>query len=227
MNLTSSPRSFARSASTTPTITRRARHVKCYVPLALTWSHSGVLHRVTHWPDVQFERLYGTEWIAIAPSAEALATAAKTLTSADWEPYLEFVPTAVREFMALFAFSRLEALQVAARCPALMADLAETPALTAFVSAHVELRGSPAPRWTEINAIHERNGIFGVLEWLGLPASRQTLAILRNVVQPNLPRRFLEPLRSMLWEPKALTALQRDPALTDRQLSHYIHALAA
>jgi hypothetical protein len=185
------------------------------------------LHRVTHWPDVQFERLYGTEWIAIAPSAEALATAAKTLTSADWEPYLEFVPAAVREFMALFAFSRLEALQVAARCPALMADLAETPALTAFVSAHVELRGSPAPRWTEINAIHERNGIFGVLEWLGLPASRQTLAILRNVVQPNLPRRFLEPLRSMLWEPKALTALQRDPALTDRQLSHYIHALAA
>jgi hypothetical protein len=31
----------------------------------------------------------------------------------------------------------------------------------------------------------------------------------------------------MLWEPKALTALQRDSALTDRQLSHYIHALAA
>jgi hypothetical protein len=201
--------------------------VKCYVPLALTWSHSGVLHRVTHWPDVQFERLYGTEWIAIAPSAEALATAAKTLTTADWQPYLEFVPAAVREFMAPFAFSRLEALQVAARCPALIADLTETPALTAFVSAHVELRGSPAPRWTEINAIHERNGIFGILEWLGLPASRQTLAILRNVVQPNLPRRFLEPLRSMLWEPKALTALQRDPALTDRQLSHYIHALAA
>jgi len=227
MNLTSSPRSSARSASSASTITRRTRNVKCYVPLALTWSHSGVLHRVTHWPDVQFERLYGTEWIAIAPSAEALATAAKTLTTADWQPYLEFVPAAVREFMAPFAFSRLEALQVAARCPALIADLVETPALTAFVSAHVELRGSPAPRWTEINAIHERNGIFGVLEWLGLPASRQTLAILRNVVQPNLPRRFLEPLRSMLWESKALTALQRDPALTDRQLSHYIHALAA
>jgi len=227
MNLINSPRSSARSASSAPTITRRARNVKCYVPLALTWSHSGVLHRVTHWPDVQFERLYGTEWIAITPSAEALATAAKTLTTADWQPYLEFLPAAVCEFMAPFAFSRLEALQVAARCPALIADLAETPALTAFVSAHVELRGSPAPRWTEINAIHERNGIFGVLEWLGLPSSRQTLAILRNVVQPNLPRRFLEPLRSMLWEPKALTALQRDPALTDRQLSHYIHALAA
>ena len=227
MNLTASQRSYARSASYAPTTSRRASSVKCYVPLALTWSHSGVLHRVTHWPDVQFERLYGTDWIAIAPSAEALATAAKTLTAADWQPYLEFVPAAVREFMGPFNFSRLEALQVAARCPALIADLAETPALTAFVSAHVELRGSPAPRWTEINAIYERNGIFGILEWLGLPASRQTLAILRNVVQPNLPRRFLEPLRGMLWEPKALTALQRDPALTDRQLSRYIHALAA
>jgi hypothetical protein len=81
---------------------------------------------VTHWPEVQFERLYGTEWIAMAPSTEALATAAKTLTAADWQPFLEFVPGAVREFMAPFAFSRLEALQVAARCPALIADLAET-----------------------------------------------------------------------------------------------------
>jgi len=217
----------ARSASRSATVARRPRRVLCSVPLALTWSHSGVLHRVTHWPEVQFERLYGTEWIALAPSAESLATAAKTLTAADWQPYLEFVPAPVRDWLNRFAFARLEALQVAARCPGLLADLAETPALTAFVSAHVELRGTSAPRWSEINAVHERNGVFGVLEWLGLPASRQTLAILRNVVQPNLPRRFLEPLRSMLWEPKALTALQRDPALTDRQLSHYIHALAA
>ena len=205
----------------------RRRTPLCFVPLALTWSHSGVLFRVTHWPDVQFERLYGDEWIAAAPSAESLATAAKTLTPKDWQPYLEFVPANVREFMGHFSFSRLEALQVAARCPALLDDLAETPALTAFVSAHEDLRGASAPRWSEINAVHDRNGIFGVLEWLGLPASRQTLAILRNVVQPNLPRRFLEPLRNMLWEPKALTTLQRDPAITDRQLSHYIHALAA
>ena len=217
----------ARAATRPATVTGRARRVLCSVPLALTWSHSGVLYRVTHWPEVRFERLYGTDWLALAPSPESLATAAKTLTAADWQPYLEFVPAAVREFIAHFAFARLEALQVAARCPALLVDLTETPALAAFVSAHVELRGTSAPRWSEINAVHERNGVFGVLEWLGLPASRQTLAILRNVVQPNLPRRFLEPLRSMLWEPKALTALQRDPALTDRQLSHYIHALAA
>lgn len=217
----------ARSAARPSTFARRPRKALCFVPLALTWSHGGMLFRVTHWPEVQFERLYGDEWIAINPSAEALATAAKTLTAADWQPYLEFVPAAVREFMAPFSFARLEALQVAARCPGLLADLAETPALTAFVSAHVDLRGTSAPRWSEINAIHERNGLFGLLDWLGLPASRHTLAILRNVVQPNLPRRFLEPLRNMLWEPKALSALQNSPALTDRQLSNYIHALAA
>ena len=219
---------LARSASRPATVARRVRRAPlCYVPLALTWSHSGVLFRVTHWPDVQFERLYGTEWIALAPSAESLATAAKTLTAADWQPYLEFVPAAVREFIAPFAFARLEALQVAARCPALVAELAETPALTAFVSAHVELRGTAAPRWSEINAVHDRNGIFGVLEWLGLPASRQTLAILKNVVQPNLPRRFLEPLRQMLWQPQVTSTLPRDSALTDRQLSRYLHVLAA
>ena len=219
--------SASRATSRPATVARRPRQALCFVPLALTWSHSGVLHRVTHWPEVQFERLYGTEWIALAPSAESLATAAKTLTTADWQPYLEFVPAAVREFIAHFSFARLEALQVAARCPALLADLIETPALTAFVSAHVELRGTAAPRWSEINAVHERNGIFGLMEWLGLPATRATLAILKNVVQPNLPRRFLEPLRSMLWEPKALTTLQKSPSLNDRQLSHYIHALAA
>eukprot|EP01035_Chromulina_nebulosa_P032055 gene32054-42773_t len=60
----------ARSASRPATVARRPRRVLCSVPLPLTWSHSGVLHRVTHWPDVQFERLYGTEWIALAPSAE-------------------------------------------------------------------------------------------------------------------------------------------------------------
>jgi hypothetical protein len=74
--------SAARAASSLATITRRTRRVLCSVPLALTWSHSGVLHRVTHWPEVQFERLYGNEWLVIAPSPESLATAAKTLTAA-------------------------------------------------------------------------------------------------------------------------------------------------
>ena len=75
--------------------------------------------------------------------------------------------------------------------------------------------------------MQERSGVFGVLEWLGLPASRQTLGILRSVVEPDLPRRLLEPLRTVLWEPRTIFALQRLPALTDRHLARFCHALAA
>jgi len=182
---------------------------------------------VTHWPDAQFERLYGKEWMVTSPTEEVLATAAQVLGPREWEPYLEFVPADVRAFLARFSFMRMEALQVVARCPALLATLAETPALTSFVSSHVGLRGTLAPCWEEINAVHERSGIFGVLEWLGLAASRQTLAILRNLVEPDLPKRFLAPLRTRLWEPRTIFALQRMPAITDRQLAHYCHPLAA
>ena len=203
------------------------RTKKCLVPLALAWSHGGVPYRVTAWPEVQFERLYGTDWIPIAPSEEVLASAAQACGPLEWRPYLEFVPADVREFLARFSFARMEALQVIARCPALLPALAETPALTAFVAAHVGLRGTARPCWSEIGAVHERNGVFGVLEWLGLPASRQTLAILRNVEEPDLPKRFLAPLRTLLWEPRTIFALQRLPAITDRQLASYCHALAA
>ena len=203
------------------------RQKKCFVPLALSWSHSGVPYRVTAWPDVRFERLYGDEWIPVSPTEDVFASAAKAFGPREWQPYLEFVPREVREFVTRFNFAVMEALQVAARCPALLAELAETPALTAFVSCHVELRGTAAACWDEINAVHERGGIFGVMEWLGLPASRQTLAILHNVAQPDLPRRFLEPLRTMLWEPRTIFALQRHPAITDRQLARDYHALAA
>lgn len=204
---------------------RRAK--KCLVPLALAWSHAGVSYRVTPWPDVRFERLYGDEWIGVSPSPEALASATQTCGAADWRPYLEFVPAEVRAFLGGFSFMRMEALQVAARCPALLPALAETPALTSYLASHQTLRGTSTPCWDEINAIFERSDIFGVLEWLGLPASRQTLGILHNVADPDLPRRFLEPLRSMLWEPRSIFALQRMPSITDRLLARTCHALAA
>jgi hypothetical protein len=203
------------------------RQKKCFVPLALTWSHIGVTYRVTAWPEVRFERLYGEDWILATPSEEVLASAAQSLGPREWRPYLEFVSGEVREFIARFSFARMEALQVAAHCPVLVAELTEIPALTSFISAHAGLRGTPAPRWNEINAVHERNGMFGVLEWLGLPASRQTLNILRKVVEPDLPKRFLEPLRTLLWEPRSIFALQRNAEITDRQLARYCHALAA
>lgn len=200
---------------------------KCRLPLALTWSHCGVPHRVTAWPEVRFERLYGNEWIVASPSTEALASASLAFGRAEWLPYLEFVPADVREFLAEFSFTRMEALQVIARCPTLLPSLETTPALTSFVAAHVSLRCTSAPCWAEIEAVHEHCGVFGLLEWLGLPASRQTLAILHNLVSPDVSKRFLEPLRTLLWEPRTIFALQRVPAINDQLLEHYCHALAA
>lgn len=203
------------------------RSKKCFVPLALTWSHCGTAWRVTAWPEVHFECLYGVDWIRTSPTEDVLASAAQSCGMSEWMPYLEFVSSEAREFLSRFSFARMEALQVIARCPALLPTLMDTPALTAFVAAHVPLRGTTGACWDEINAVIERSGVFGLLEWLGLPASRQTLAVLGNVVEPDLPKRLLEPMRSMLWEPTANFALQRMPAITDRSLENTYHALAA
>ena len=156
-----------------------------------------------------------------------MASAAKTLTLEDWEAYLDYVPRPERSLIEQFRFGRLAALQLLSRCNLLFADLQDTPALIAFLTHHRLLRGSESFRWTEICALHERNGLYGVLEWLGLPASPQTLRVLRNVADPDLPWRLLEPLRTTLWEPKAIFALQKTPALDDRKLSRLCHALAA
>lgn len=207
-------------------LTRRLKK-KCFVPLALTWTHCGIQYRVSPWPEVRFETLFGEDWIETSPTEDALSSAAQTFLPQDWNPYLEFVPAEVREFLECFSFGRMEALQVAARCTSLLSTLSETPALTSFVAAHVSLRGTAEACWSEIEAVYGRSGVFGLLEWLGLPASRQTLAILGNVVEPELPKRFLEPLRALLWEPTAIFALQRMPAITDRMLAQTVHALAA
>ena len=200
---------------------------KCLVPLALAWSHCGVLYRVTPWPEVRCERLYGEEWIPLEPSEEVLASAAQSLGPRDWQPFLEFVPREVSAWVAQFAFVRMPALLVAARCPALVEALALTPALTPFVATHVSLRGTEGARWSEINAVYERDGVFGLLRWLGLPDSRQTLAILRQVASPDLPRRLLEPLRSALWEPETMWQLSHLPVLDDAAIGATCHALAA
>ena len=207
-------------------LTRRGKK-KCFVPLALTWTHCGVAYRVSPWPEVRFECLYGEDWVETSPTEDVLSSAAQTILPQDWTPYLEFVPTEVRHFLERFSFSRMDALQVIARSPALLEMLSETPALTAFLAAHVSLRGTVEACWTEISAVCERSGVFGVLEWLGLPASRQTIVVLGNMAEPDLPKRFLEPLRNLLWEPTALFALQRMPSITDRMLAETVHALAA
>ncbi|MGD1031666.1 MAG: hypothetical protein ABSA05_11035 [Opitutaceae bacterium] len=196
-------------------------------PVELKWSHYGVPHRVTTWPEVRFERLSESGWLEESPSPEACASAAACLDGASWWRYLDFVPATVREFLDQFDFGRLEALLVIGRCPGLLGDLCESPALTPFVACHASLRGVTLPCWEELCAIHERSGVFGVLEWLGLPASRQTLAILRQIGVPDLPRRFLEPIRALLWEPDAIIDLKANPITTGRELALFCHRRAA
>ena len=190
--------------------------------------HDGVRHRATVWPEVMFEHeVVPGCWVAAEPSEAALASAALGVGAARWRRYLEYVPAPEREFVQRFEFNRMTALAVIVHCPGLFAELRETPALTIFLAAHCSLRGGQQPAWSEIEAIHEREGVFGLLQWLGLPASRQTLAILRNIADPDLPRRLLEPLRSALWEPEVIWALLHEPVLTDEQLARACHALAA
>jgi hypothetical protein len=195
----------------------------------LSWIHDGIRHRVTVWPDVVFQReVEPGKWVAADGGEMVFASAALGVTPQQWRRYLEFMPTAERECLEQFQFARMAALHVITRCPGLLPELKELPALTAFLAAHVSLRGGDeVPRWGEISAVFEREGIFGVLQWLGLPASRQTIAILGNVTDPDLPRRLLEPLRAALWEPEAIWALSHAPALTDERLAEACHALAA
>ena len=194
----------------------------------LGWVHDGVRYRVTVWPDVAFQReTSGGNWVRYEITEGAFASAALGVTPQQWSRYLDFVPAAEREVLERFHFCRVPALHVITRCPGLLPELQRTPALVPFLVAHVSLRGGSEPRWAEISAVFEREGVFGLLQWLGLPASHQTLAILRNITDPELPRRLLEPLRSALWEPEAIWALTHAPALTDETLAETCHALAA
>jgi len=195
----------------------------------LTWSHFGVLHRVTAWPEVVFEAQHDGQWIAFEPdpASEVFGAAAIMLGRAEWNRYLEFVPAAERAFLEKFRLGRLAALAVITRCPALLGDLDETPILTSFVAAHVALRGGSRPAWAEIAAVYDRTGLFGVMEWLGLPASRQTLEALGHIADVELAKRLLEPLRETLWNPVGTGVLGRAEAMNERDLAVTCSAWAA
>ncbi len=194
----------------------------------LSWIHDGGRWRVTAWPEAAFlvEAAPGC-WSRGVPGEAALASAALGVSPARWRHYLEFVPAEVGAFLGRFAFSRMPALFAVTRCPELAGELMRTPALVAFLVAHRGLRGGETEAWGEITAVFERDGIFGLLQWLGLPASRQTLEVLRRVGDPDLPRRLLEPLRSALWEPEVIWSLGRGGVVSDEQLARACHALAA
>jgi len=200
---------LSRTSSFTPRTARNSRHSRdpresLALPLSLQWAHYGVPHRLTAWPDVCLEKNYSGEWIPIRPSAELLEAASLELSrrgrSTHWDYYLDFVPQPEREFIQAFEFNRVCALFAAAHCPALLPDLRRTPALTVFLAEELELRDTGEATWAQLNAIYKRSGIWGVLEWAGLPATAHTLHALGELDSPDLPRRFLEPLRAQLWQ---------------------------
>lgn len=221
--LTRSIRRVSRSSRS-----RRVAQPSTSARASLGWIHDGARHCVTLWPEIRFEReVAPDEWVGGEMGEDALASAAVAVSATQWRSVLEFAPAGVRELLARFDGGRMAALHLVSRCPALLPELLELPALTPFLALHQSLRGGDAPAWSEIAAVLERDGIFGVLQWLGLPASRQTLAILRHIAEPDLSRRLLEPLRAALWEPEAIWALSHAANLTDATIAEACHALAA
>lgn len=195
--------------------------------LELSWTHLGARYRITPWPEVACERRSELRWEAVEPDTGLLASAAAALDESQWRRYLEYVPGEVRSYLTRFRCGRLAALWVLARCPSLGGVLVRFPALTSFVASHADLRGTSGQRWSEIDVIHERSGVFGLLEWLGLPASRQTLTVLDHLLDPDLPLRLLEPLRAGLWGPSLMHAFEKCGVLPAGESRNSHHPLAA
>jgi len=207
--------------------TRAAR--KTFAPVQLTWTHLGVLYRATAWPDVAIETLHEGVWLPVDldPSREIVAGAAGMLDRRDWQAYLEFVPARERVFLETFHLGRMAALIVISRCPTLLDELVEAPALTAFVAAHTRLRGCARAAWSEIAAVYERSGVFGVLTWLGLPATRAVLETLQNFAEPDIAKRLLDRVRESLWSPLAPALLRAPEPLSEADLAWRCNVIAA
>lgn len=193
----------------------------------LVWSHNGERYCVDS--DLNFFREAADGWTLWEPdpSSAVFSSAADAISDVRWSAFLDYVPSAERRLLEQFDIGRMAVLAVVARCPQLTADLLATPALAPFVAEHVRLRGIPAPRWDEIAAVHARGGVYALLEWLGMPASRQSLLILQKIATPDLARRLLEPIRVSLWEPETLWVLQHMPSLSERALAHHCECVAA
>jgi len=193
----------------------------------LIWSHYGERYRVDN--DLNFYRETDSGWAAWQPdpASAIFSSAADAISETRWAAFLEFVPVAQRRLLDQFDVGRASVLAVVALCPELVSDLLTTPALAPFVAEHTRLRGTGETRWEEIAAVHGRGGIYALLEWLGLPASRQTLTILEKITEPDLARRLLEPIRAAFWEPETIWLLQHTSSLTERVLSHHCECIAA
>jgi len=123
MGAMTQPRQFPPQMPRSLCLSRRGRTAACFMP------------GFTPWPEVRFERRFRRRMVPTSPAEDALASAAQALGPLDWRPYLEFVPAGARVSLAQFAYARMEALQVIARCPALLPELAETPGVDRLVVA--------------------------------------------------------------------------------------------
>jgi hypothetical protein len=187
----------------------------------LVWSHYGERYRVDN--DLNFYRETDDGWTAWQPdpASSVFSSAADMISETRWSAFLEFVPAAERRLLEQFDVGRLGVLAVVAFCPGLVADLLAAPALAPFIAEHTRLRGLKAPHWEEIVAVHNRGGFFALCEWLGLPASRQTVTIMQKIAEPDLARRLLEPIRAALWEPETIWLLLHVSSLTEHTLAHH------
>lgn len=195
--------------------------------IELVWSHNGERFCVDNELNFLRESNAGWETWVPDPSSSIFTSAADQISDVRWNAFLDFLPAAQRRLLEYFEIGRASVLAVVAFCPELLSDLLATPALAPFVAEHARLRGTEGPRWDELKAVHSRGGVFSLLEWLGMPASRQTLSVLQKIATPDLARRLLDPIRVSLWEPETVWVLQHMPSLSERALAHHCECVAA
>lgn len=211
MNTLVSTRRFRSTSVANPRVARartktsrggRAREEAEPLSPVLEWGCLGRSYRVGVWPEPVFERSRhegGWEVFAPNPESDEFAAAALLLDGARWRAYLDFAPAELAAFMENHRVLRMEAWAVVTQCPELLPLLGEAPTLTAFVAAHASLRGEPGPRWSEIRAVFERGGRWALLDWLGLPATRDGWQALCGLGVREPGRSELERLRAWLW----------------------------
>jgi hypothetical protein len=150
-----------------------------------------------------------------------------TMSEQQWASFLEFVDPLSRSLVTCFRFRRLAALAVAAHCPALVPRLLDVPALAQVLAGHVALRGETHTHWGQINAVFDRAGVFGLLEWLGCPSSRLTVSILQRLDDPDLAPALISPLREALWSAEGFGRHLRSGSPTETEINPCAHGVAA
>ncbi|GAB5561459.1 MAG: hypothetical protein SynsKO_31060 [Synoicihabitans sp.] len=185
------------------TTTSRRRPSRRPVNLApdLVWHHLGRAYRVSIWPEVAFEKEVSPGlWRTFTPDprGDIFCAGAVMLDKRRWKAYLEFFPQSWQTLINRFSLHRLHALTALALCPALHEEFEDCPVLALLAASHAELRGS-APEWGELNAVGEMGSIYALLEWLGMPSTKEAFEQLQQI-DLDIPLRDLRRVREILWQ---------------------------